>query len=259
MNASLRACALFSTVALIALASLAAPVLAAPIGATYHLMHQPIDWPERSTWDPSHDEAANETITLGHSPSDAFSIFNSDDRVHDDQDHAKVALQSVLDLPDAGARISFAGALIQNVKSLGDGGWNSGRYVSNWHQPYRDAMGWTTSAGKRRLEPVNVGMHHANDPLCDGHFLDLAVPRSTTLDHFVTIARPESTGRRAAPWAKEGKVATYKRMLANESTNGWTGWFNAAGAQPTAGLTKAVTVQVLDVRSIWAQRFVLIP
>ena len=202
MNASLRACALFSTVALIALASLAAPVLAAPIGATYHLMHQPIDWPERSTWDPSHDEAANETITLGHSPSDGG----------------------------------------------WNGGWNSGRYVSNWHQPYRDAMGWTTSAGKRRLEPVNVGMHHANDPLCDRHFLDLAVPRSTTLDHFVTIARPESTGRRAAPWAKEGQVATYNRMLANESTNGWTGWFLAAGAQPTAGLTKAVTVQVLDVR-----------
>ena len=172
-------------------------------------MRQPTDSPERSTWDPSHDEPANETITPGH--------------------------------------------------SLGDGGWKGGRDTSNGYQPHRDAMDCTTSAGKRRLEPVIVGMHHAIDPLCDEHFTDLAVPRSTTLDQFVTIARPESTGRRAAPWAKQGQAAAYDRMLANESTNGRTGWFNAAGAQPTAGLTTAVTVQVLDVPGTSAQRFVLIP
>lgn len=153
----------------IAAAALLAPAAAAaPIHTTWlwH-MHQPIYWPERSTWNGAAYEFAFETITLGHGQNDEFSIFNSDDRVHDYQDYPKDALQSVLDLPDAGAQVSFAGSLIQNVSSLAAAGWNGGRYATHWYQPYRDAMGWTTSGGRRRLDPVIVGMHHAINPLCD--------------------------------------------------------------------------------------------
>jgi hypothetical protein len=177
------------------LLALTVAATAAPIGTTYlwH-MHQPIYWPERSTGTPTRYEFAYETITLGHSQSDVFSIFNSDDRVHDYQDYPKAALQSVLDLPDAGAQVSFAGSLIQNVKSLGDNGWNGGRYGAAWYQPYRDAMAWTTSGGKRRLEPVIVGMHHAINPLCDERVFRRELQAQKAIMPLAWGGQPLSTG-----------------------------------------------------------------
>ncbi|MBI5836418.1 MAG: hypothetical protein HZB25_04150 [Candidatus Eisenbacteria bacterium] len=147
---------------------LPASALAGPIHTTYlwH-MHQPVYWPERSTWNGSAYEFAYETISLGHGQSDVFSIFNSDDRVHDYQDYPKLAISKLWDLPDAGAQVSFAGSLIQNVSSLGGAGWNGGRYAPNWYQPCREAMGWTTGGGKRKLDPVIVGFHHPVSPLLD--------------------------------------------------------------------------------------------
>jgi hypothetical protein len=147
---------------------LAGASLAAPVHTTYlwH-MHQPIYWPDRSVWNGRSYEHAFETITLGHSASDEFTIFNSDDRVRDYQDYPKLALSSVLDLPDAGAQDSFAGSHIQNVTSLAAAGWNGGRYAPSWNQPYRDAMGWTTSGGRRRLDQVLVSFHHPINPLID--------------------------------------------------------------------------------------------
>ena len=130
-------------------------------------MHQPIYWPDQSGWNPGRYETAYETVTLGHSQNDVFTIFNKDDRVADYQWYPKDAVSSVLDLPDAGAQISFAGALIENITSLGDAGWNGGRYASDWYAGYRTAMGWTTSQGLRRLDPVLVGFHHAIGPLMD--------------------------------------------------------------------------------------------
>jgi hypothetical protein len=157
---------------LLMLAGLVAGVPRAAHAASVHTtylwhMHQPIYWPVTSTWNGAAYEHAYETITLGHSQSPVFSIFNSDDRVHDYQDYPRNALASVLDLPDAGAQVSFAGSLVQNVGSLAAAGWNGGRYAPNWWQPYRDAMGWSTSGGRRRLDPVIVAFHHSINPLVD--------------------------------------------------------------------------------------------
>lgn len=161
-HAALAACALAAALLL------APPAAAAPIHTTYlwH-MHQPIYWPEQSTWTPSRYGFAHETIALGHGQSDVFSIFDSDDRVRDYQDYPKLAIQSVLAHPDAGAQVSFAGSLIQNVQSLAAAGWNGGRYAPSWWQPYRDAIGWTTSGGRPRLDPVIVAFHHPIGPLVD--------------------------------------------------------------------------------------------
>jgi hypothetical protein len=158
----------FLLAATLAVTGFVSPVAAAPIHTTYlwH-MHQPIYWPERSTWNGLTYEYAYETITLGHSQNDVFDIFNKDDRVRDYQDYPKIAIQSVLDLADAGAQVSFAGGLIQNIQSLAQNGWNGGRYASNWYQAYRDAQGWTTSGGRPRLEPVVVAFHHPVGPLVD--------------------------------------------------------------------------------------------
>jgi len=151
---------------------LAMPCIAAPVHTTYlwH-MHQPIYWPDRSTWYPSRYETAYETITLGHSQSDVFGIFNKDDRVHDYQDYPKTAIASVLDLPDAGAQMSFASALIENIKSLADAGWNGGRYAPAWYADYRTARAWTTSGGRSRLPQLIVAAHHPIAPLMDENAL----------------------------------------------------------------------------------------
>ena len=128
-------------------------------------MHQPIYWPDQSTWTPGRYETVYETITLGHSQNDEFTIFNSDDRVADYQWYPKDAISSISDLPEAGAQISFAGALMENLFSLGNAGWNGGRYASNWYDHYRTARGWLNTAGDPRLDLVMVGFHHAIGPL----------------------------------------------------------------------------------------------
>ena len=49
-------------------------------------------------------------------------------------------------------------------------------------------------------------------------------------DHFIFI----SDGRDVmvtAPWSKTGQVAQWTAYLANESTNGWSGWFDGPGEQ----------------------------
>ncbi|MFH1277209.1 MAG: hypothetical protein ABIK65_02370 [Candidatus Eisenbacteria bacterium] len=144
------------------------PVLAAPVHTTYlwH-MHQPIYWPDGSTWSPGEYEKAYETISLGHSESNVFEIFDKDDRVRDYQDYPREALFSILDLPDAGAQVSFAGALAENLVSLGDNGWNGGRYVSDWYRWYREAKGWSTSGGRTRCDILLAAYHHPIAPLMD--------------------------------------------------------------------------------------------
>ncbi len=130
-------------------------------------MHQPIYWPDESMWNPGRYERAYETISLGHSQNSVSTIFDKDDRVGDYQHYPKDAILSLLDLPDAGAQISFAGALMENLFSLGNSGWNGGRYSPAWYADYRTARSWTTSAGKPRLEPLVVGFHHGIAPLMD--------------------------------------------------------------------------------------------
>ncbi|MFH1755891.1 MAG: T9SS type A sorting domain-containing protein [Candidatus Latescibacterota bacterium] len=153
---------------------LCSPLAAAagPVHTTYlwH-MHQPIYWPDRSTWYPVRYEMAYETITLDHSENDVYSIFNKDDRVNDYQNYPKNAISSILDIADGGAQVSFAAALIENIKSLGDAGWNGGRYASNWYNDYRTARSWTTSGGRSRLAQVLVAAHHPVAPLMDENAL----------------------------------------------------------------------------------------
>jgi len=154
------------------LAGLQGTAWAAPVHTTYlwH-MHQPIYWPDKSTWYPWRYETAYETITLGHSESDVFGIFNKDDRVHDYQDYPRTAISMILDLPNAGAQVSFAAALIENVTSLADAGWNGGRYAPDWYADYLTARAWTTSGGRPRLDQVLVAAHHPIAPLMDENAL----------------------------------------------------------------------------------------
>ena len=146
----------------------ASPAVAAPIHTTYlwH-MHQPIYWPAESTSMPGQYEKAYETIVLGHSENDEAEIFGKADRIGDYQYYPRDAINSILDIPDAGAQVSFAGSLIENISSLGDNGWNGGVYAPNWYAQYREARSWTTSGGRSRCDMVLVGHHHGINPLMD--------------------------------------------------------------------------------------------
>jgi hypothetical protein len=52
-------------------------------------------------------------------------------------------------------------------------------------------------------------------------------------DHFIFVSDGSST-MTAAPWAKSGQVAQWSAYLANESTNGWSGWFDIGAQQDQA-------------------------
>lgn len=57
-------------------------------------------------------------------------------------------------------------------------------------------------------------------------------------DHFIFVARNPGA-LKAAPWAKAGQVAGWDALLANESTNNYSGWFDSNGSGLTANVLKA--------------------
>ena len=63
--------------------------------------------------------------------------------------------------------------------------------------------------------------------------LYVACDAAASEDHFVFISNGSST-LTTAPWAKSGQVAQWQAYLANESTNGWSGWFDGGSQQDQA-------------------------
>lgn len=69
----------------------------------------------------------------------------------------------------------------------------------------------------------------------NGSELYLATERAqgSGQDRFMWIASPPGTMQNA-PWAKAGQVAAWAAYLAEESSNGWRGWFDASGQTGSA-------------------------
>ncbi len=142
----------------------------------WHL-HQPIYWPERRNWGSDHYEAAWDTIQQQNagrshpSPEVLSTIFGLDDRVAAYQNRPHDALNSILGYPNAGAQVSYSGALMENVRSLGQAGQLG--YTASWNTYNQQARTWTTSAGKPRLDLVNFTYHHALAPLISDETLEM--------------------------------------------------------------------------------------
>jgi hypothetical protein len=142
----------------------------------WHL-HQPIYWPERRVSGNDHYEAAWDTIQQQNagrnhpSPENLSTIFGLADRVAAYQTRPHDALSSILGRPDAGAQVSYSGALMENVQSLGAAGQLG--YAGNWNTYNQQARGWTTSGGKPRLDLVNFTYHHALAPLLSDETLEM--------------------------------------------------------------------------------------
>jgi hypothetical protein len=143
-------------------------LLGAPVQTSYlwHL-HQPIYWNGKRASAPDRYEFAWDTITARsggrtYPSDDVNAIFSLADRVAAYQYRPRDSVQTIIGQPDAGAQLTFSGALCENVDSLAG---NLGGYYAGSASSFVDAHNWTTSGGKPRLDMVNFTFHHALAPL----------------------------------------------------------------------------------------------
>jgi hypothetical protein len=156
-----------SAAALLALAVSAPAQNTAPrTGWLWHL-HQPIYWNDQNRNAANGDrvEYAWESIAYkdanpGAHPYDNLrDIFGIDDRRAAYQSRPLDSIGTVGSLPNAGAQLTYSGALAENVGSLGQAGQLG--YSGGWKNFLRSGWDWKTSSGKPRLDSVNFSFHHA--------------------------------------------------------------------------------------------------
>ena len=135
--------------------------------------HQPIYWPE---WNGngsqnSRVQYAWDSIVLkngqtygtsvGHPDNNLSDIFSTADRVAAYQGRPRDSLQNIM--TQAGFGLSYSGSLVDNVRNLAAN--NQLGYGSGWWDGNRQAKGWTTPLGSRRLDLVGFTYHHALAPI----------------------------------------------------------------------------------------------
>lgn len=69
--------------------------------------------------------------------------------------------------------------------------------------------------------------------------LYVACDPAENADHFIFISDGNTT-MTTAPWAKAGQVAQWAAYLANESTNGWSGWFDGGNQQICGSILEGI-------------------
>lgn len=130
--------------------------------------HQPIYWPEwNSNPEDQRVQFANDSVNLKsgqgydsstfHPENDLVAIFGVDDRRRAYQSGPRDSLASVN--ANGGYAMSYSGSLIDNVNNLGEA--NANGYGSGWWNGNREASGWTTPGGARRLDLVGFTYHHS--------------------------------------------------------------------------------------------------
>jgi hypothetical protein len=148
----------------------------AQVHTTYlwHL-HQPTYWGDISKINPNRYQivkesqdlkfsgANNDVNGLAHPTNNLQEIFGAGDRVAAYQFAPKNAINSIRDLPESGAQITYGGSLMENVNSLAQA--NQWGYSNTWIQNIKDAKAWKTSGNFPRMEVVSFTMHHALSPL----------------------------------------------------------------------------------------------
>jgi len=159
---------------------------------TYHWhLHQPIYWPERNPngAQTNRYQFAADSLNLKYANAGNFyagstykhprnalasgdggefdSVFDKADRVAAYQGGGRDSINTILSHPDGGASVSYSGALMENIWSLGNAGMLG--YGSGWNSGYTQARGSTatyrTSGGHPRADMVGQTYHHAFSPL----------------------------------------------------------------------------------------------
>ncbi|MBX3730601.1 MAG: PKD domain-containing protein [Candidatus Sumerlaeia bacterium] len=151
--------------ALLAAGGVAAAQSTAPHVTWHWHQHQPIYWNDRLRLSgPDRYEYAWESIQMKdggnpHPMDNLRDIFGKDDRVAAYQWRMRDSIASIGHHTNSGVSISFSGALKENINSLGQA--NQLGYSPSWSNPTAQAMGWTTTGGKPRLDNVNFTFHHS--------------------------------------------------------------------------------------------------
>jgi len=135
--------------------------------------HQPVYWPE---WNgnggqPQRIQYAWDSIVLkggqtygtgvGHPDNDLVEIFGKADRVNAYQGGPRDSLNMIPG--EAGYAMSYSGSLIDNVRNLAAN--NQLGYGGGWWNGNREARGWPTPGGGRRMDLVGFTYHHSLAPL----------------------------------------------------------------------------------------------
>lgn len=157
---------------------------------TTYLWHleQPIYWPAKNASGLRYQNAW-ESIQAKrggakHPKDDLEGIFSKDDRVAIYQWRARDAVQPMLAFPEAGAQLTYAGVLVENIAALGTA--NQLGYSPMWNDPLRKTRSLKTSGGKQRLDFMQFSFHHGLLPLLDPEVarVELALHRQIFPDAF---------------------------------------------------------------------------
>jgi hypothetical protein len=164
----------------------------------WHL-HQPVYWPDRRSYGTDHYENAWDTIQQQNggrphpAPEVLSTIFGWGDRVAAYQYQPKNTIQGLLGYANAGAQVSYSGALIENVQSLATAGQLG--YGAGWNGNNQTARSWTTSGGKPRMDLVNFTYHHSLAPLLSDETLEMELRiQQRQMDIFWGTTPPGSKG-----------------------------------------------------------------
>ena len=147
------ASALGAGVVLVATSAAAGPPARPPIYVSFlwHL-HQPVYFP---------DEALTDTARRGAYSFDLAEVHRAREGPY--RTWPVDAVQAAMQLPHAGAQVSFSGSLIENLDALEREGWSFGGWKDRW----RESSWWRTARGNPRLDLVGFAHHHALLPLLD--------------------------------------------------------------------------------------------
>ena len=139
-------------------------------------MDQPVYWADKSKDKPESKQFVEESNRLklngtnvypgssvSHPTNNLEEIFSKADRVQAYQTSPRNAINSIKDMPNAGAQLSISGGLLDNIQSLG--AKNQWGYSANWMNNYKEAINWKTSGNLARLDVVNFTYDHALSPL----------------------------------------------------------------------------------------------
>lgn len=135
----------------------------------WHL-HQPIYWNDQKATGEDRYEYARETIDAKdggrtYPENDVRSIFSLEDRVNAYQYRPASSLFSMSGGSRAGTQLTYSGALMENVGSLGAAGYFG--YGGGWWHGMRDGWLAKTPSNHPRMDIVNFSFHHALLPLHD--------------------------------------------------------------------------------------------
>ncbi len=139
-------------------------------------MDQPVYWADKSKDNTDTKQFAEESHRLkmsgqnrypgssvSHPTNNLEEIFSKADRVQAYQTSPRNAINSIRDLPYAGAQLSISAGLMENIRSLG--AKNQWGYSASWMNPYKEAIGWKTAGNFPRLDVVSFTYDHVLSPL----------------------------------------------------------------------------------------------